>query len=84
MATPKDKLNEILNNLDEFEIIEAIDFIEFLQQKRARELRDVLNNAPEDDEPLTAEELEAIKEAQEDFKSGRTLTFEEVFRQNDE
>ena len=80
MATPKDKLNEILNNLNEAELSEVANFAEFLALKKEKAF---WHNLPEDDEPLTAEELEAIKEAKEDFKAGRTLTFEEVFKNND-
>lgn len=51
--------------------------------KRARELKKALKNAPEIDEPLTEEELQAIKEADEDVKSGKTLSYKEVFEKNE-
>ncbi|HZO31268.1 MAG TPA: hypothetical protein VFH48_35330 [Chloroflexota bacterium] len=36
-----------------------------------------LLNAPEDDEPLTEEDLQAIAEGDEDQRLGRTITLEE-------
>lgn len=35
-------------------------------------------NAPLDDEPLTEEDIQAIKEADEDFAAGRFVTHEEL------
>jgi len=37
--------------------------------------------APLDDEPLTANDLEAIKEAREDFAAGRCVSLEELRRE---
>jgi len=34
-----------------------------------------------DDEPLTKEELDAIKESEEDIKAGRVYSFEEVVKE---
>lgn len=34
---------------------------------------------PYDDEPLTAEEEQAIKEAEDDLKNGQTVSYDEVF-----
>lgn len=35
-------------------------------------------NAPLDDEPLTEEDIQAIKEANEDFAAGRYITLKEL------
>lgn len=40
-----------------------------------------LINAPVDDEPTTAEDLEAIARAEEDIRQGRVLTTEELRRE---
>ncbi len=79
MATPQEKLNEKIKTLKTFEAVEALDFIEYLEQKRTREIKDTLENAPEVDEPLTEEEIQAIKQTDEDVKKGETLSFDEVF-----
>lgn len=39
---------------------------------------EALRNAPEDDEPLTVEDLKAIEEAEEDIRQGRVTPWEEV------
>ena len=35
-----------------------------------------------DDEPLTPEEIEAIKEGEEDLKAGRIRTLDEIMKEN--
>jgi len=44
------------------------------EEKRNKSFWD---NIPEDDEPLTDEELEAIKDGEKDLKAGNTLSFDE-------
>ncbi len=84
MATPHDRLNEKIKTLKDFEAIEALDFIEYLEQKRTRELKEAFENAPEVDEPLTEEEIQAFKQAEKDVEKGETLSYEEVFGKDDE
>ena len=38
-------------------------------------------NAPLDDEPLTEEDIQAIKEAEEDVAAGRIITHKELKRE---
>lgn len=40
-----------------------------------------LLTAPEDDEPVTDEDLEALRQAREDFAAGRTVSLDEVKRE---
>lgn len=40
-----------------------------------------LDAAPLDDEPVTAEDLEAIQAAREDFAAGRVVSLEELRRE---
>jgi hypothetical protein len=40
-----------------------------------------LRDAPWDDEPLTEEELKAIREAREDVRAGRVISNEELRRE---
>lgn len=40
-----------------------------------------LDSRPEDDEPLTAAEREALAESDADIAAGRTVSFEEIKRQ---
>ena len=39
---------------------------------------EMLKNAPWDDEPLTEEDKQAIKEANEDYAAGRFITHEDL------
>lgn len=43
-----------------------------------------LDAAPLDDEPLTADDLEAMREAREDFAAGRVVSLEELRRELEE
>ena len=56
-------------------------------EKAARQLKDLndplsrlLEEAEEDDEPLTEEDLKAIEEAHEDIRQGRVVSHEEARR----
>ncbi|MFH0702030.1 MAG: hypothetical protein V2B14_00625 [bacterium] len=80
MATPKEELNKIINQLNEKQISEVINFAEFIKNKFEK---DFWENIPLDDEPLTDEDLQAIKEGEEELKTGKTLTYDEVFGNND-
>ena len=44
-------------------------------------LWEVVKNAPWDDEPLTEDDEQAIKEADENFAAGRFVTHEELKRE---
>jgi hypothetical protein len=63
---------------------EASDKIEQTMQREQVE-RDPLarrpDAAPLDDEPLTADDLEAIEEARKDFAAGRCVSLEELRRE---
>lgn len=62
---------------------QVIAFLEFLQEKqrRADQVMRAMAELPEDDEPTTAEDLEAIKEAREAIARGEVVSFEEVERE---
>lgn len=83
MSTPQDKLNEIIQDLNEFKMAEMNDFTEFMKYRKRNSFLDALNNAPEVDEPLTEEELQDVKEAEEDVKLGKILSSREVFGKNE-
>lgn len=81
MATEKEKLNELIDYLNEKQLSEVIDFVEFLKNKTEKEFWE---NIPEDDEPLTDVEKQIIEEARKDFKAGKTLKFDEVFGKDED
>lgn len=82
MSTAKERLQQKIQFINEFEAIEALDFIEYVQQKRKKEFEEALKSAPVDDEPLTKAEIQALKEARKDLKAGQTLSCKEVWLKN--
>jgi len=83
MSTAKERLQEKIQSINEFEAIEALDFIEYVQQKRKLELEEAFKSAPIDDEPLTKAEIKSLKEARKDLKAGQTLSYKEVWKEDD-
>ena len=77
--TTKDKLHHLVDQLPECELRAAQRFLEYLRDTGDPVLRAFME-APEDDEPETEEEREAVEEALEDFKAGRVFTHEEIKR----
>ena len=79
MSTPE-KLINIFEKLPESEKNELIDFAEYLQEKKQRQFYKKLEELQVDDEPLTPEEIEGLKRAEEDIKEGRVSTAEDVYK----
>jgi hypothetical protein len=79
MIATREHLRDLVERLPERQIPEAVRRIEELAAEEDPVLRAFLE-APEDDEPLTEEEREAIAEADRDFAEGRTLSAAEVWR----
>ncbi|KHO63160.1 hypothetical protein THYS13_12720 [Thermoanaerobacter sp. YS13] len=67
----KNKVKEIIDNLQEEELAEVIDFIEYLKFKKEREENEILNDI---------ELLESIKRGLEDIENGDVYDFEDVFK----
>jgi CO dehydrogenase/acetyl-CoA synthase beta subunit len=78
--TIKDELHRLVDELPESESHAAKRFLEYLRNMGDPVLRAMLE-APEDDEPETAEERAAVAEAQEDFKAGRMVSHQELKRE---
>lgn len=62
---------------------QVVEFLEFLQerQRRVEQVMRAMAELPEDDEPTTAEDLEAIREAREAIARGEVITLEEFERE---
>jgi uncharacterized coiled-coil DUF342 family protein len=80
--TTKETLHKLVDFLPESEWEEIRQVLEEHLAKHDPVLRAFLD-APEDDEPETEEEREAVKEAYEDLKAGRVVTWEELKRELD-
>lgn len=76
--TANEKLRVRVEELTEQEAEATLDFI----ASRGRDdFTRWLESRPEDDEPLTDEEREALAESAADIATGRTVSFEEIKRE---
>jgi CHAD domain-containing protein len=76
----KDRLHELVDALPESRVEAANRLLECLVSKECDPVMLAFLNAPEDDEPLTEEDLQAIEEAEEDIRQGRTRPLDEVMK----
>jgi len=76
MATRED-LHKLIEDLPEDEIQAATRYLQYLRDRYDPVLAALLD-APEDDEPETADERQAVAEAQEDLAAGRMVTSDQI------
>jgi hypothetical protein len=74
--TAKERLMERVASLSETEADETLRLLDM----RADPVVVAFRDAPEDDEPWTAEDEAAVAEADADFAAGRTTSLEDVGR----
>ena len=79
-AKAKERLYRLVDQIPEGEVHTAERFLEYLMTADDPVLR-ALINAPEDDEPASPEEEEAVREALEDVAAGRMHSIEKVKRE---
>lgn len=73
--TTKERLHQVVDSLSEQEAAETLDYI----ASRGRDsLARRLDAAPLDDEPLTAEDLDAMREMREDAAAGRLVSLDDI------
>jgi hypothetical protein len=70
----------LIDELPEPVLAAARRFLEYLRHQPADSLRLALDAAPLDDEPITEDDLAAIREGFEEQARGETLSHEEVKR----
>lgn len=80
MATPKEKLQQKIQLINDFEAAEILDIVEYVEQKRQKDFDEAFKNVPEVDEPLTEEELKSLEESR---KSG-SISYKEMWNGYDE
>jgi len=80
MATTRDALHRLVDELPKRELSAARRYLEYLRNMGDPVLRAFLE-APEDDEELSEDEAEALREAYEDVRAGRLTSLEEVKRE---
>ena len=77
--TAKEKLRQAIEALSE---TEAEKTLEYIVRRRERDpLRELLDNAPEDDEPTTPEEEEGVRDAKAEIERGEVFSAEEIKRE---
>lgn len=77
MATTRERLHELLDELPEDRLDDAETAIAALAAPPFRTLAE----APEDDEPLTDEDLVAIAEGREEYARGETIPHDVAMRE---
>lgn len=80
MSTKTD-LHHLVDELPEAEVTVAKRFLEYLRDTHEDPVLRSLMAAPEEDEPVTAEDIAAIEQGRGDIRAGRYLTSAEAKRQ---
>lgn len=75
--TTREKLHRLVDGLEEAELASTLRIFEM---QRHDTVIQAFANAPEDDEPWTAEDEVAVAESDAEFDAGRTLSHEEIAR----
>lgn len=78
-VTAKEKLREVVEDLSESEAEQALDYIE--RRREDESLTELLDNAPADDEPTSAEEEAGVREARSEYQRGEVFTADEIRRE---
>jgi hypothetical protein len=78
VSIPQERFNDIFKKLSDRDKEQAIDFVEFLYEKRKKAWYEILENVSEDDEELSSKEINALQEAEKDLKAGKTRSLAEA------
>jgi hypothetical protein len=78
--TERERLHALVDDLPEDEVETTLRFVEHLRNPEEDPVLKALREAPLDDEPLTEEDLDALREAEEDEIHGRLIPHEEIHR----
>lgn len=76
--TVKERLHQMV---DEMTDAEAATTLERLAARRADSLAQLLDAAPEDDEPLTGDEAAAIQQGYDELDAGEGVSLDDLRRQ---
>ena len=73
----KQELKDLIDGLPDYELHAVKRFIQYVRDVDDPVLRSLME-APWDDEPVTEEDIAAIAESDEDFRTGNVFTQEEI------
>jgi predicted transcriptional regulator len=79
--TEKERLHSLVEELPEPEVHAALRFLEYLRRETSDPVARALQEAPYDDEPLTAEDLAELDAAERDHQEGRLVSHDEARRE---
>ncbi len=82
MSMAQKRLDDILMKLSDKDKEQVMEFAEFIYEKRKSAWKETLENVAEEDEELSPEEVEGLKDAEEDIKAGRVRPFREVLQES--
>lgn len=78
LMTTKERLHQVVDAMSEQEAVDALDYL----VSRGRDpLAQRLDAAPLDDEPLTDEERESLRDARADKTAGRLVSMDDLRRE---
>lgn len=78
--TEKERLHNLVEALPDQEIHATLRFVEYLRREASDPVARALQEAPYDDEPLTAEDLAELDAAERDRQEDRVVSHDEVRR----
>ena len=76
----KRQIKDLIDGMPPDELLVIKRFVQYVRDMEDPFLRN-LAEAPWDDEPLTEEDIAAIKEAKEDIAAGRLIPAEELYKE---
>ena len=79
--TIKEKLHNLVERLPDSELPAAERFLEYLSSRGTAPLERALAEAPEDEEPETQEEMDAVRDARDAAAAGKVISDEELARE---
>ena len=79
MTTSKEKLNQIIDNLNELELAEVVDFAQFINERRKKVFDKAFKSVQEEQETLTEQEIKELREA----SSSESISYNEMWDHND-
>ncbi len=79
--TEKERLHSLVEDLPEPEVHAALRFVEYLRRETPDPVARALQEAPFDDEPVTAEDLAELEAAERDWQEGRVVSHDAARRE---